>query len=618
MTARRLLPAAALLLWAGVCGTAAAATLEPPVMALRQFGEPMFKPGFTHFPHVNPDAPKGGAVTVASNFPPTFDNLNPIPVRGVLPRLIGLTHDPLMVASGWELDAAYARLAESVQVADDRSEAVFTLDARARWHDGVPVTAADVTFTWDAIQTHGSPMLKAALAKVTAVEAVDERRVRITLSSRGEIKPIIDFATVMAPEARHWWTANGRDIGRTVLEAPLGSGPYRTVSVDPGRSLSYERVADYWGRDLPVNRGLYNFGTIKQDFYRDDDVMFEAFKAGGIDIRLENRAQRWATGYDFPAVADGRVVKRVIPSALPLGAQAFRFNTRRPQFADPRVREALGMLFNFAWTQKTLLYGQYHRTLSNFPNSDYGASGVPGPDELALLEPYRDRLPPRLFTQPFQPPAGDPGGNNRAETREALRLLKEAGWEPKNGRLVNAAGQPLTAEFLEVAGGGLSRIIQPYVETLRRAGVDASLRSVDSAQYEARSDDFDFDVIITNFSFASPPATELRAFFGSATAGERGSYNYPGVRDPIVDDLVEKVIAARDEATLKTATRALDRVLLWSFYMVPHWYNPESWVAAWDRFGIPDAPRKYDQEFRLTLFPDTWWIDPAKTAKLGR
>ena len=609
----RLLPAA----FAALLALAAPALADATrTHALRQFGEPMFGPDVGHFPHANPDAPKGGQITLAS--PGTFDSLNGLILRGVQPRTLGLISDSLMADSGWELDAAYGLLAGSVEVPDDRSWAIFHLRPEARWHDGAPVTAHDVLFTWESIQAHGSPFLKSFLDRVAGVEALDDRRVRIALKTTGEIKPIIDFGTAIAPQPKHWWTAEGRDIAKTTLEPPLGSGPYRIRSVDAGRSITYERVADYWGKDLAVNRGQHNFDTVKVDFYRDDDVMFEAFKAGAYDFRGEYRAQRWSTGYDFPAAQDGRVERRAIRSELPLGAQGYRFNLRRPKFADPRVREAFGYLFDFEWIRKNILYGQYTRTASNFPNSDYGARGLPTPAELKLLEPHRAKLPERLFAQPFEPPATDGSGNNRANVRKAYELFKAAGWETRNGKLVNAqTGEPMTVEFLD-GTGALTRVNQPYIETLRRAGIDAQLRIVDTAQYQARTDEFDFDVVVANFNFFSPPGTELRNYFGSAAADVKGSANYAGIKDPVADALIEEVIAARDLDSLQAATRALDRVLLWNHTMVPHWYNPDNWVAYWAKFGWPETSAKYDMAFRNNGYPATWWVDPAKAAKIGR
>ncbi len=579
--------------------------------ALKQFGEPAFKPGFTHFPHANPDAPKGGTLTLAALG--SFDSLNAIILRGVRPRTLGLISDALMVGSGWEMDAAYGALAEGVELADDRSWAVFHLRPEARWHDGTPLTAGDVVFAWEAIQAHGAPFLKSFLDRVERVEALDDRRLRIALTTVNEIKPIIDFATSVAPQPRHWWTAQGRDIARTTLEPPLGSGPYRIAAVDPGRSITYERVADHWGRDLPTARGFHNFDSVKVDYYRDDDVMFEAFKAGAYDFRTENRAQRWTTGYDFPAARDGRVERRAVRSETPLGAQGFRPNTRRAKFADPRVREALGLLFDFEWIQKNILYGQYERTASNFPNSDFGAKGPPTAAELALLEPFRGRLPEAVFTRAFEPPRTDGTGNTRANLREAMRLFKEAGWELRNGRLTHAAtGEAMAIEIL-LNSGGLNRVIQPYVEALRKAGIDAGLRVVDAAQYEARTEEFDFDMVVANFNFFTPPGTELRSYFGSAAADVKGSANYAGIREPAADALIDRALAATDLESVQAATRALDRVLLWGFYMIPHYYNPEIWIAHKTRFGFPETTPKYDLDFRNSGYPGTWWVDPAQT-----
>jgi microcin C transport system substrate-binding protein len=616
---RRLLAIAATILTLSVPAAlmpaqAATQATTRTVTALKQFGEPQFKPGFTHFPHVNPDAPKGGSVGLAESQPGTYDSLNTLILRGVRPRTLGLISDTLMVGSGWELDAAYAHLAESVEVPDDYGWAIFTLRQGAHWHDGTPITSADMVFTWDAIQAHGAPFIKSFLDRTAKVEALDDRRFKITLTGTGEIKPIIDFATTFSPQPKHWWMSNGRDISKTTLEPVLGSGPYRIKTVDAGRSITYERVADWWAKDLPTARGFYNFDIVKDDFYRDDDVMFEAFKAGAYDFRGEYRAQRWTTGYDFPAMKDGRVQKLEVPSELPLGAQGFRLNTRRDKFADPRVREALALLFDFDWIQKNILYGQYKRTLSNFPNSDFGAKGPPGPAELALLEPFKTQLSDRLLTQPFTLPTTDGSGNNRAQVREATRLFKEAGWEIRNGKLTSVkTGEVMSIEFLD-GTGALTRVTQPYVETLRRVGIDASLRIVDTAQYQARLDEFDFDSIIVNLAFFTPPGTELRSYFGSAAAGIKGSANYSGIHDPVADALIEKALTAKDLDSVQAATRALDRVLLWGFYMVPQWHNAESWIAHKARLAHPTVWPKYDQDYRSTNFPATWWVDPASKA----
>ncbi|HZH26652.1 MAG TPA: extracellular solute-binding protein [Azospirillaceae bacterium] len=581
--------------------------------ALAEFGEPLHGPDFKHFRYVNPQAPKGGAITLSEpgTFSPsnTFDNLNLIPLRGVQAFAVSLAMETLFAASGDELGVSYGLLAESAEYPEDRSWITFTLRPEARWHDGRPVTAEDVAWTFQQIQAHGRPFLKSFYRDVDGVEVLDERRVRFTMKTRGLMKPLVNIAG-LTPYPKHWWTTGGRDIASGTLEPLLTSGPYRIAGVDAGRSLSFERVRDYWGANLPVNVGRYNFDRIQVVFFRDDDVRYEAFLAGNYDARQENRAQRWVRGYDTPAVHEGRIQKLALPDERPKGAQGYRLNVRRAKFADPRVREALAHLFDFQWIQQNLLYGQYTRTRSNFPNSDFGASGPPTREELALLEPFRDKLDPRVLTRAFDPPSGDGTGTGRAGLREALRLFREAGWVVRQGRLVNEkTGEPLAIEFLE-DDPAINRIIQPYVETLRKAGIDASLRIVDTAQMQQRTDEFDFDATMVNFNFFPPPGPELRSYFGSEAARTNGSANYSGIADPVVDALIEKVVQAENLADLKVASRALDRVLLWGWYMVPHWYANETWLAFWDRFGRPEQRPRY-----ASGFFDTWWLDPAKAPR---
>lgn len=592
--------AAALIAW----NPTPAAAAETPRRSLSVWGAPALPDDFTHFPYAVPDAPKGGRLIVG--YPGSFDSLNPLILRGVTPRSLSITHDALMTASADELGAVYPLIAESVVLADDLSTATFNLNPAARFHDGAPITAADVVFTWDALQAHGDPFVKAFLDKVTAVRAVDPLTVEITLSTVGSIKPVIDFAVSMAPRPKHWWTAGDRDISKTTLEPPLGSGPYRTASADSGRSVVYERVAGYWAADLPVNRGLHNFDQIRFDYYRDDEVLFEALKSGAVDLRFEHRAQRWVGGYDFPAATDGRVKKAVAPTKIPMGAQGYRLNLRRPQFADPRVREGLNYLFDFDWLHKNILAGQYVRTLSNFPNSAYAATGAPDAAELALLRPLADDLDPRALTDVFTPPGN--GGDGRANLRAALRLFQEAGWEVKNGVLTNVrTGEPFTFEFVD-DNPSLNRITEPFIAALKRAGIAATLRNVDSAQMKRRLDDFDFDVTAIHLAFYPPPGAELKSYFGSAAADVKGAANHSGVKSRAVDALIDAALAAPDEQSAQTAMRALDRALLWRFAFIPHWYNPETWIAYWDKFGRPDGtPPAYDQRFRSTWVPATWW-----------
>ncbi|HSK38562.1 MAG TPA: extracellular solute-binding protein [Arenibaculum sp.] len=590
--------------------TGAAMADEPATRrlhAVAEFASPRYPADFRHFDYVDPDAPKGGGIVLAE--PGTFDSLNPIPLRGTWPRSIGLAYDTLFTASEDEIGVSYGLAASEVEVPDDLSWAIFHLRPQARWHDGEPITAADFVFAWNAIQDHGRPFLKSFLERVESVEALDDHRLRATFSTKGEIKPLAQLATTLSPEPEHWWTQPGRDIAATTLAPPLTSGPYRIAAVDPGRSVTYERVADYWGRDLPVNVGQHNFDTIRYDFYRDDDVMFEAFRGGAYDLREENRAQRWVTGYDAAiAEEEGRLKREALPNERPIGAQGIRFNTRRPRFADPRVRQALTQLYDFEWIRRNLLYGQYERVESNFPNSDFGARGLPDERELALLEPWRGRIPDEVFTTAYHPPAPDGSGKDRRAMREALRLFEAAGWTLDGGRLVNAAGERFRIEFLENSPA-MVRVLQPYVTQLRQVGIQADIRVVDSAQYQVRTDEFDFDAVMVFFNFFPPPGTELRSYFGSQAAATKGSANYAGIDDPAVDQLTEAVIAAPDAGTLIAATRALDRVLLWGHYMVPQWYNGETWIAYWDKFGRPETKPRYS-----TGFPSTWWHAAAATS----
>lgn len=570
--------------------------------ALARFGAPAFGPDFGHYPYVNPDAPKGGRLRLAAQG--SFDSLNMLILRGVWPRALMLTRDTLMEASGDELDVAYGLIADRVAYPTDLSWIEFHLRPEARFQDGHPITADDFVFAWEAIQNHGRPFLRAFLTEVESVEAVGPHRLKATFSTQGDIKPLLNLATTLAPEPRHWWQAQGRDIGKTTLEPILGSSAYRIDSVDPGRRVTLARVEDYWARNLPIARGRDNFDIITVDYYRDDTVMFEAFKGDAYDFRVEHRAQRWATGYrGLDALEDGRLLKRAVPHRQPLGAQGFRFNTRRAKFADARVRAAIGHLFDFEWTQRNLLYGQYKRVKSNFPNSDFGASGAPSEEERAVLQAYAAQLPPEVLTLAYEPPSG----SQRESLRTATRLFRDAGWRYQGRSLVNAeTGAPLTIEFLTLSPA-FERIILPFIQNLDRAGIQATLRLVDPAQYEVRTNEFDFDVVVVNFNFFPPPGPELRSYYGSQAAEVQGSANYSGIQDPVVDDLIERIIAARDLDQIKLLTRCLDRVLLWGHYMIPQWYNDELWLAHWDRFGWPERNPTYILEFLNTNVPRFWW-----------
>jgi microcin C transport system substrate-binding protein len=575
--------------------------------AFAEFGEPLYGPDMAHWPYARPDAPKGGSVTLGAFG--TFDSLNTLVERVTWPAGIGLVTDGLMVGSGDELSSFYGHMAEWAEYPEDLSWIRFRIRPEARWHDGRTITADDFVFAFDTIREHGRLFLKSFYEDIARATAEDERTVRFDMRTTGSMKPLT-VAAGMSPLPRHWWSQPGRDITRGTLEPPLGSGPYRVKSVDAGRSIVYQRVADWWAKDLPTSRGLYNFDEIRYDYYRDDGVMFEAFLAGRIDLRGENRAQRWVQGYDTEAVRQGRIQRIEVPSESPRGAYGLVMNTRRPQFADIRVRHALEMLYDFESVQRTILFGQYTRLKSWFPKpSEYSASGPPTPEELAILEPFRDRLPPEVLTQAFEPSRTDGSGNIRAQQRDALRLLREAGWTVRDNRLVDAQGRPFAMEIL-LRDASMSRVVEPYVQNLRRVGIDASIRVVDTAQYGNRTDDYDFDVVMVAFTFFPPPGNELLSFYSSAAADRPAEGNYAGIKDPVVDALIARIVAATDAAEVEAATRALDRVLLWGRYIVHFWTNDVVWIAHWDRFGRPERSSR----FGSGDFPTTWWADPARSA----
>jgi microcin C transport system substrate-binding protein len=596
----------------------AAAQADGPSYGMSLFGDPLkYPPNFTHFDYVNPDAPKGGSVRFGDIG--TFDNLNPFILRGVsyiryADSMVGpgALYDSLMGGALDEPNAAYGLIAETVELPADRSSITFTLRPEARFHDGSPITADDVCWTYETLITKGDPSFRIELANVEKCEVLDPHRVRFTFKDGSDRDLPMEVAGLPVLSKKYW---QGRDFSAPTLDPPLGSGPYRIAKVDPGRSITYERVKDYWAENLPVNKGMNNFDTVRVDYYRDMSVMFEALKAGDIDLREEYTAKDWATAYDFPAVKDGRIVKAEFRHEVPQGMQGFVFNTRRPIFADRRVREAVGYLFDFEWTNKNLLYGAYKRTKSYWENSDLAARGLPRGDELKLLESYRGRIPDEIFTTPYEPPVYDGSGDIRAGMRKALELFKAAGWSIKGERLVNdKTGQPFAFEFLNDEPR-MEKVILPFIDNLKRIGIVAQLRDVDAAQYENRVRDYDFDMIGVRYEASLSPGTELRDFFGSAAANEPGSANTAGVSDPVVDDLIEKAIEAKSRAGLVPIIHALDRVLLDGYYVVPNWYSDNYRVAYWNKFGKPAVQPKYASSASAVIFD--WWIDPQLEAHLA-
>jgi microcin C transport system substrate-binding protein len=570
------------------------------------YGDLKYGPGFKHFAYASPDALKGGHVKLAAIG--TFDSLNPFILKGVPAAGITDTFETLTAPSADEPASQYGLIAESVEVPADRTWVAYTVRPEARFHDGTPITADDVIWTFEALKARGHPFYRAYYAKVARAEKTGDRTVKFTFSP-GDNRELPFIVGQMPVLSRAYWSK--RDFEKTTLEPPLGSGPYKVESVTPGRSITYRRVRDHWSAKLPVNVGRHNFDTIRFDYYRDITVALEAFKAGEYDFRLENVAKNWATAYTGPAVSQGLIRKEEIANELPTGMQAFVFNTRRPVFGDPRVRRALAHVFDFEWTNRNLFYGAYTRTRSYFSNSELASSGLPGPEELKVLEPFRGKLPEEVFTTEYRPPTTDGSGNIRDNLRAALELLKTAGWEVKGGQLVNGrTGEPMTFEIL-LADPSFERITLPFVKNLERLGVAARVRTVDTAQYQNRLDGFDFDMTIATWAQSLSPGNEQRDMWTSQAARIKGSQNLAGISSPEIDKLVDLVVAAPDRPSLIARTRALDRALLWGHYVIPQWHIQAFRVAYWNKFERPKTTPRYGLAF------DTWWVDPEKATTLA-
>ncbi|MDF3010040.1 MAG: putative oligopeptide transporter subunit [Burkholderiales bacterium] len=565
-------------------------------------GDPKYGPGFRHFDYVNPDAPKGGELRLAAEG--SFDNLNPFIPRGTAAAGASAMFETLLVGSADEPFTEYGLLAETIEVPKDRSWALFTLRREARWHDGRPVTAEDVIFSLETLRKHGHPFYRFYYQAIAGVEKAGERQVRFSFAA-GDNREMPLIAGQLPILPRHYWQGHndreGRDFSRTTLEPPLGSGPYRIAGFETGRHVLLERVREYWGRDLAVNRGMHNFDRIRYDYFRDATVIREAVKAGSVDLRFENQAKAWALDYDTPAVREGRLRKHAFDHDRPAGMQGFAMNTRRPIFQDLRVRQALAFAFDFEWSNRNLFFGQYKRSESYFANAELAATGLPSAAEKKLLEPWRGQIPGEVFSEEYRAPATDGSGWPRENLRRAFALLAEAGWMVRDLRLVNErTGQPFSFEILLV-GSGFERIVLPYVRNLKRLGIEARVRVVDSSQYINRLRAFDFDMIVSSWGQSNSPGNEQRDYWGSAAAKTAGSRNYTGISSPAVDALIDAIIAAPDRASLVERTRALDRVLLWSHLVVPNWHSPVDRVVFWDKFGYPEPPPMQGTA------TDYWW-----------
>jgi microcin C transport system substrate-binding protein len=580
-----------------VVTTAVAFAATTPGMSV--FGDLKYRPDFQHFDYVNPDAPKGGTMKMSAIG--TFDTLNPFVVKGVPAAGIGGIFDTLTVRSEDEPESSYGLVAEKIELAPDKLSVLYTLREEARFHDGTPMTPEDVVWTFETLRAKGLPMYRSYYGDVTKAEKEGERGVRFSFKSteNRELPAILGEMPVLS---KTYWS--GRDFEKTTLDPPLGSGAYKIESIDPGRSITYRRVPDYWAADLPVNKGRNNVDVIRYDYYRDGTIALEAFKAGQYDIRRENSSKSWATGYDSPALRDGLIKKEQITNELPSPMQGLGYNLRRPLFQDPRVREALAYAFDFEWSNKNLFYGLYKRTRSYFDNSELAATGLPQGEELKILEPFRGKIPDEVFTEEYNPPKYDGSGNIRDGLRAALKLLKEAGWTFKGEKLVNdETGQPFEFEIL-LNDPAYERIVLPFAKNLERMGITAHVRTVDVAQYEKRMETFDFDMAVALFPQSLSPGNEQREFFGSQAADAHGSQNVLGIKSPIIDELVEELIKAPDRASLIAHTRALDRVLQYGYYVIPQFHLGAFWVAYWDKFHRPEVAPKYGLGF------DAWWIDP--------
>ncbi|UUQ64103.1 extracellular solute-binding protein [Pseudomonas fuscovaginae UPB0736] len=596
-----MMPLRALLLCAGGLLSSAMAgfALAAPQHALTLYDEPPKYPAdFKHVDFVNPDAPKGG--TFRQSASGGFDSLNPFISKGVPADDIGLIYDTLARQGMDEPFTEYGLVAAKIEKAPDNSWVRFYLRPEARFHDGHPMRAEDVVFSFQTLIKDGAPLYRAYYADVAEVVAEDPLRVlfKFKHTNNRELPLILGQLPVLP---KHWWA--NRDFTKGNLEFPLGSGPYKLAEVKAGRSVRYERVKDYWGKDLPINRGFYNFDVMTTDYYRDNSVALEALKAGQFDYWLEMSAKNWANAYNTPAVAEGRLIKEQIPNGNPTGMQGFVYNLRKPMFQDIRVREALSLLFDFEWSNKQLFNGAYTRTRSYFENSEMAATGLPDKAQLAILEPLRGKIPEHVFDQAYQPPVCDGSGMIRNQQRRAYQLLLEAGWHIVDDKMVDTEGKPVRIEFL-LAQTEFERVLLPFKRNLSDLGIDLVIRRVDVSQYVNRLRSRDFDMVVGSFPQSSSPGNEQREFWMSASADKPGSRNTMGLKDPAVDILVEQLINADSRQSLVDHARALDRVLQWGFYVIPNWHIKTWRIAYWDKVAHPKISPTYD------VGTSTWWIKP--------
>ena len=587
---------------------------ETPLHGISVFGDFRYAPDFPHFDYADPRAPKGGRIVTQSpsriynqNFD-TFDTLNMFVLRGNGAFGMGLTFATLMTASSEEIGVMYGYAAESVTVSEDRRTWRFTLHPEVAFHDGTPMTAADVVFSLTVLRDEGHENLASTLREMEAVEAVDDRTVSVTLIPDAAAATILTVAGCPIFSAK-WW--EGRTFDAALSDAPLGSGPYKVGRFSFGSYIDFDRVPDFWSEKRPVMVGRYNFDRIRYEYYRDRTASFEAFKAGHILFREEFTSRNWANDYNFPAINDGRVKREEMPDETPSGGQGWFFNTRREKFADPRVRKAIGLLFDFEWTNTNIMYGSFERSGSFYEKTENKATGRPDEAELALLEPYRDQLPPEVFEEVYVAPVTDGSGRDRRQMRAALALFEEAGCRLEGRRLLLPSGEQLTIEFL-----GNSDTFEPhhnaYIRNLSQLGIQASYRIVDASQYSLRLRDFDFDMTVARFTMGLYPSRFIRQVFGSDSANSPGSFNLAGISNPAVDALLEKTIDATTREEFTIANRALDRIIRAEHYVVFQWHKAVRWLAYWDYYDRPETSPRYDVGAL-----DTWWTRPDKIGDTG-
>ncbi|GAB3106908.1 extracellular solute-binding protein [Pseudomaricurvus hydrocarbonicus] len=565
--------------------------------------QPKYGPDFDHFEYVSPNAPKGGSVKLYSIG--TFDSLNGFVAKGNPADQLGLIYDTLTVSSADEPFTQYGLLAKTMEYPEDRSWIIYHLDPQARFHDGKPVTAEDVAYTFELLTEKGNPFYSFYYADIIDTQVLDPLSIKFTFKENASHETVL-ITGQLPVLPKHFW--QDKDFENANLLPPLGSGPYKVSKVDPGRSISYERVKDYWGINRPTQKGSYNFDTIKVDYYRDDVVALEAFKAGEYDFRFERVSKLWATAYNSNALSDGRMIKREIPHNNPTGMQAYAFNLRNPLFQDATLRQAIGLAFDFEWTNKNLFYGAYKRTNSFFANSDLQSTGLPSESELKLLQPFREQLPDSVFTETYASPVST-DERNRKNLRSAQKLLRTAGYKVVSNQLISPqTGRPVEFEIL-LYDDSFERIANPFIQNLKKLGIQANIRKVDTSQYINRRRTFDFDMINHVFPQSLSPGNEQRDFWSSEAASTPGSRNIIGVSNPVVDALVSEVIEAKTRADLLTATHALDRVLLNMHYVIPQWYTNTHRVAYWDKFGQPAVSPIYDPGYQTGFM--TWWVRPT-------